>query len=126
MQQVVAIPESVAESSLVGTVVRGLRRDYLRQHKQALIQFVEGKAVAEVTMDSATTELDQGDERCKLVATGKQLLNIPQKKAEILQCLIVRETPIWGLGLSVRSIMHCEDRLSIKYIRRLRFTQKAL
>ena len=102
-QLVVAIPESVAESSLVGTVVRGLRRDYLRQHKQELIQFVEGKAVAEVKTDSTAIELDQGDESCKLVVTGKQLLNMPKKKAEILQYLIARAMPIEDLGLSVRS-----------------------
>ena len=102
-QLVVAIPESVAESSLVGTVVRGLRRDYLRQHKQELIKFVEGKAVAEVKTDSATTELVYVDENCKLAEAGKQLLDMPKKKAEILQYLIARATPIEDLGLSVRS-----------------------
>ena len=102
-QLVVAIPESVAESSLVGTVVRGLRRDYLRQHKQELIKFVEGKAVAEVKTDSATSELTYVNENCKLAEAGKQLLDMPNKKAEILQYLIARATPIEDLGLSVRS-----------------------
>lgn len=102
-QLVVAIPESVAESSLIGTVVRGLRRDYLRQHKQELIKFVEGKAVAEVKTDSAASELAYVNENCKQAEAGKQLLDMPKKKAEILQYLIARATPIEDLGLSVRS-----------------------
>ena len=102
-QLVVAIPESVAESSLVGTVVRGLRRDYLRQHKQALIQFVEGKVVVDAKTDAAADEKCQSAEICKLVEAGKRLLDMPKKKTEILQLLIARATPIEDLGLSVRS-----------------------
>jgi DNA-directed RNA polymerase alpha subunit len=102
-QLVVAIPESVAESSLVGTVVRGLRRDYLRQHKQALIQFVEGKVVVDAKTDATADEKCQSTAICKLVEDGKRLLDMPKKKTEILQLLIARATPIEDLGLSVRS-----------------------
>lgn len=102
-QLVVAIPESVAESSLVGTVARGLRRDYLRQHKQALIQFVEGKVVVDAKTDAAADEKCQSSEICKLVEDGKRLLDMPKKKTEILKILIARATPIEDLGLSVRS-----------------------
>lgn len=114
-QLVVAIPESVAESSLVGTVVRGLRRDYLRQHKQALIQFVEGKTVAEEKTDATAGEMDQGAEKCKLAEAGKRLLDMPKKKVEILQYLIAKATPIEDLNLSVRSY-NCLKRANLDLV----------
>ena len=102
-QLVVAIPESVAESSLVGTVVRALRRDYFREHLENLLTFVESKTVAEGKTASTATELDQGNKNYELIKIGQRLLDIPEKKAKILQHLMASETPIDDLGLSVRS-----------------------
>lgn len=102
-QLVVTIPESVAESSLVGTVVRGLRRDYLRQHKQALIQFAESKVVAKTKTDVVADKMVQSLENCEMLEVGKRLLAMPENKAKIMQYLIANATPIEKLGLSGRS-----------------------
>ena len=100
-QLILEIPPCIAENSSVGTELRGLRRDYLRQHKQDLIRYISGDA--EASEETGVVRSVPKDEPSALRRKGRTVLQILEKKAIIIQWLIGRETPIDSLKLSVRS-----------------------
>lgn len=103
-QLILAIPPCIAENSSVGTEVKGLRKDYLRQHKQGLIQFIAASAKkTEENAEVVAGNVAQVDGSLDLCRDGQNLLHKPDQKTTILQFLTARETPIEALNLSVRS-----------------------
>ena len=54
------IPSCIAEDAFIGTTARELRRDYLREHKQALIQYIMGSGQEETAEETAEVSDSNG------------------------------------------------------------------
>ena len=112
-QLILAIPPCIAENSSVGTEVKGLRKDYLREHRDQLVAYVVRHSQPEeneTICDQAETATDITAESEQ--ADGKILLSQAQTRAIIMKRLEQMQLPIEELNLSVRSY-HCLKRANL-------------
>ena len=117
-QLVLAIPLRVAEDYLTGPIVKGLRLDFLQQHKQGMIQYVAERTAEKTTEADPLPSADGGQETAAAhtaSGTGRFLLKDPDQKAAIIYALAAEQTPIESLAISDRALTFLQQS-NIQYV----------